>query len=343
AGALSYGCWRLVRTHQSLGHTVVLVTSGPGAEAEPFARALGIAHLLCTRLRAHDGVLTGRVAGRPLWQEGKLAAVQQFARTHEVDLGLSHVYADGDDDIVVLNGVGSPHPVNPGPRLAAYARAHGWPTIELTRRRARRGLLPLVRTVAMFTTLLLAGGAGVVAGTLRRNPRFGVDLATGLFGRIGPRLGSITIDVTGQQHTWADRPAVFFVNHQSTLVDVLVTSRLIQRGFTIVVKAEVRQIPVIGTLFALAGVAFLDRSDTYRAIAALQPAIDKLRGGISIAMAPEGTRSFTPAVGPFKKGGFHLARDAGVPIVPVVIRNAGEVMWRNALIAQKGTIDVVVH
>jgi putative phosphoserine phosphatase/1-acylglycerol-3-phosphate O-acyltransferase len=60
-------------------------------------------------------------------------------------------------------------------------------------------------------------------------------------------------------------------------------------------------------------------------------------------LAPEGTRSLSPRVGAFKKGGFHLARDAGVPIVPIVIRNAGEIMWRNARVVQEGAIEVVVH
>ena len=343
AGALFHGAWRLVRTHQNLGHTVVIVTSGTSAEVNPLARALGIEHVLSTELETDDDVITGRVAGQPLWGAGKVAAVGQFARSHDTELTLSHVYADGDDDIALLDSVGSPHPVNPAPRLAEHARAKQWPTLSFTTRSRRGNPLPLVRTTAMFATLLAAGGAGVVAGTLRRDRRAGVDLATGLFGRVAPRLGSIAIDVTGEHHAWSHRPAVFFVNHQSTLVDVLVTSRVIGRGFTIVVKAEVRQMPVIGRLFAMAGVAFLDRSDTSKAISALQPAADTLRSGTSIALAPEGTRSFTPAVGALKKGGFHLARDAGVPIVPVVIRNAGEIMWRNAMIAQKGTIEVALH
>jgi putative phosphoserine phosphatase / 1-acylglycerol-3-phosphate O-acyltransferase len=343
AGALIHGAWRLLRAHQNLGHTVVIVTSGTWAEATPLAQALDVEHVLCTRLQSDDDVLTGRVAGRPLWGAGKLAAVRQFARSHDVDLRLSHVYADGDDDIALLDSVGSPHPVNPAPRLAEHARTRQWQALSFPTRSRRGNPLPVARTTAMFATLLAAGGIGVAAGALRRNPRSGVDLATGLFGRVAPRLGSITIDVTGRHHAWSHRPAVFFVNHQSTLVDVLVTSRVIERGFTIVVKAEVRQMPVIGRLFDLAGVAFLDRSDTSKAISALQPAIDTLRSGTSIALAPEGTRSFTPAVGALKKGGFHLARDAGVPIVPIVIRNAGEIMWRNAMIAQKGTIEVALH
>ena len=89
--------------------------------------------------------------------------------------------------------------------------------------------------------------------------------------------------------------------------------------------------------------AFVDRGNTASAISALQPAVDKLRSGTSIAMSPEGTRSLTPTIGQFKKGGFHLARDAGVPIVPIVIRNAGEIMWRNARIAHSGTVEVMVH
>jgi putative phosphoserine phosphatase/1-acylglycerol-3-phosphate O-acyltransferase len=169
-----------------------------------------------------------------------------------------------------------------------------------------------------------------------------MDIATSLFGRLGGQLGNIRLEVIGEQHT-THRPAVFFINHQSTLIDAMVTSRVVQRGFTVVAKAEVKQIPVLGQLLTLADVAFVERSNTSKAISAMQPAVEKLRAGISIVLAPEGTRSLSPRVGAFKKGGFHLARDAGVPIVPIVIRNAGEIMWRNAKVAQEGTIEVVVH
>jgi putative phosphoserine phosphatase/1-acylglycerol-3-phosphate O-acyltransferase len=202
--------------------------------------------------------------------------------------------------------------------------------------------MSLVRTTGLIGGFAAAVGAGTVVGVLTNDRRGGVDLATSLFGRLAGQLGNIKVDVIGEEHT-AHRPAVFFINHQSTLVDALVTSRVVQRGFTVVAKAEVKQIPVLGQLLSLADVAFVDRSSTSKAVSALQPAVDRLRAGVSVAISPEGTRSMSPKVGAFKKGGFHMARDAGVPIVPIVIRNAGEIMWRNARVAQEGTLEVVVH
>src|SRR5204863_9659181 len=76
--------------------------------------------------------------------------------------------------------------------------------------------------------------------------------------------------------------------------------------------------------------------------AALAPAVAKLAEGISVVIAPEGTRSLTPTLGEFKTGAFHLAREAGVPVVPIAIRNAGELMWRDSLTIKPGTVQVAV-
>jgi putative phosphoserine phosphatase/1-acylglycerol-3-phosphate O-acyltransferase len=343
AGGLFHGAWRLVRAHVNKGHTVVLVASEPRFDAEPLARELGVEHILCTELEAEHGVLTGRPMSRPLAGSIKSAALREFAAREGIDLGQSHAYAHGDEDISLLETVGFPHPVKPTPTLDRYGRRNGWAALEFKGRRDNRNPVPIVRTSAMYGSLVAAAGAGFVTGVASRDRRRGVDIATWLFGRVGTSVGNIAVDVTGAENLWSQRPAVFFANHQSTLIDVLVTARILQRGFTIVAKAEVRSMPVIGTLFDLADVAFVDRGNTASAISALQPAVDKLRSGTSIAMSPEGTRSLTPTIGPFKKGGFHLARDAGVPIVPIVIRNAGEIMWRNARIAQSGTVEVAVH
>jgi putative phosphoserine phosphatase/1-acylglycerol-3-phosphate O-acyltransferase len=342
AGALHHGAWRLVRAHQNLGHTVVIATSATAMQVLPMARELGIEHVLCTRLETIDGVLTGRLAGRTLWGAGKLAAAREFARHKRIALSGCHAYANGDEDLQLLDAVGSPHPVNPERSLARHAAQRGWKTILLPGKSSRLNPLPLIRTTALMGSFAAAVGVGAVAGVLTQDRRGGVDLATSLFGRVGGAVGNIAINVIGEQHA-ARRPAVFFINHQSTLIDALVTSRVIQRGFTVVAKAELRDAPVLGPFLDMADVAFVDRTDTAKAISGLRPVVEKLRSGVSIAMAPEGTRSLSPRVGPFKKGGFHLARDAGVPIVPIIIRNAGEIMWRNATVAQEGTIEVVVH
>jgi putative phosphoserine phosphatase / 1-acylglycerol-3-phosphate O-acyltransferase len=342
AGALFYGAWRLVRAHQNRGHTVVIATSATRMQAQPMARELGIEHVLCTELETEHGVLTGGLAGRTLWGDGKAAAVKEFARRQRISLRNSHGYANGDEDVALLGAVGFPHPVNPAPVLARHAAERGWDVVRFRTKRGRLNPVALARTTALYGSFGAAVGAGAVAGVLTLDRRGGMDLATSLFGRIGGQLGNIRIEVTGEQHA-THRPAVFFINHQSTLIDALITSRVVQRGFTVVAKAAVKQVPVLGQLLTLADVAFVDRSNTSNAISAMQPAVDKLRKGISIALSPEGTRSLSPRIGAFKKGGFHLARDAGVPIVPIVIRNAGEIMWRNAKVAQEGTIEVVVH
>ncbi|HTK67976.1 MAG TPA: HAD-IB family hydrolase [Pseudonocardia sp.] len=343
AGNLFHQAWRLVKAHQKQGHTVLIATSATELQVAPLARELGVEHVLCTRLATEGGVLTGAVEGRPPWGDGKVAAVEGFAEEHGLDLAFSHGYANGDEDLPLLEAVGHPHPVNPSDELAAIAAERGWPVLRFRRVPDRFDPRPAIRTAAMYGTLLGTAGAGILAGALNNDRRLGVDLATTLFGNLAGVIGNIDFEIIGEENAWAARPAVFFINHQSTLIEYLVTSRVIRSGFTVVAKAEVKQMPVIGQLFSMAGVAFLDRANREKAIEALRPAVEKLRSGTSVVMAPEGTRSLTPKLGRFKKGGFHMAVQAGVPIVPVVIRNAGEIMWRGAKTARTGTIQVVVH
>ena len=134
---------------------------------------------------------------------------------------------------------------------------------------------------------------------------------------------------------------MFLFNHQSQL-DVLILAKLLHGGFTGVAKKELANSPGFGLMFRLADVAFVDRARPRSGGKALEPAVQKLRDGISLVIAPEGTRSPTPALGPFKKGAFHVAMQAGVPIVPIVIRNSGELMWRGARTIHSGTVQVAV-
>ena len=131
--------------------------------------------------------------------------------------------------------------------------------------------------------------------------------------------------MVGQDNLWSARPAVFLFNHQSQL-DVPVLASLLRKDFTAVAKKELATDPMFAPMGWLADVAYVDRTDSTKAQAALAPAVDALRNGTSLVIAPEGTRSPTPKLLPFKKGAFHMAMQAGVPVVPIVIRNAGELM-----------------
>jgi putative phosphoserine phosphatase/1-acylglycerol-3-phosphate O-acyltransferase len=134
---------------------------------------------------------------------------------------------------------------------------------------------------------------------------------------------------------------VFIINHQSKF-DMFLMMYLVRRGFTGVAKQEAAATPGFGTFLKMADMAFLDRSNPQKAIDALRPAVERLQQGLSVVMAPEGTRSYSPRVGRFKKGAFHMAQQARVPVVPVVIRNAAEVMGRNAQVMRPGTVQIAV-
>jgi putative phosphoserine phosphatase/1-acylglycerol-3-phosphate O-acyltransferase len=151
----------------------------------------------------------------------------------------------------------------------------------------------------------------------------------------------VKVDVVGAENLWKARPAVFLFNHQSQL-DVPVLGSLLRRDFTAVAKKELATDPVFAPMGWLADVAYVDRADATKARAALAPAVEALRNGTSLVIAPEGTRSPTPKLLPFKKGAFHVAMQARVPIVPIVIRNAGELMAPRGVLISPGTVDVAV-
>jgi HAD superfamily hydrolase (TIGR01490 family) len=129
----------IVQAHQARGHTVVLSSSALTIHAEPVARFLEIAHVLCNHFEVDDnGRLTGRIAKPVVWGRNKAAAVSQFCDTNDVELQRSYFYADGDEDAALMKLVGQPRPVNPRPGLAAAAAEHGWPVLQVTGSNGRR-------------------------------------------------------------------------------------------------------------------------------------------------------------------------------------------------------------
>jgi putative phosphoserine phosphatase / 1-acylglycerol-3-phosphate O-acyltransferase len=334
--------WKIVHAHRAMGHRIVIASSSTQVEIEPTARELDADHTLVTDLEVIDDAFTGAIRGRRLCGPAKAAAVRALAREQDLDLNESFAYSSGDDDVSFLEAVGHPMAVCPKDGLRAEARGRSWTILGLPKRSQPTALLA-ARTAAYYGSFMGGPVLAAIMGAVTRDRSAIARIGLPLGNDVGLALACIRVKVVaGEEYLTAARPCVFVFNHQSKL-DAGIVFKLLRSGFTGIAKKEARDIPVIGRILASTGVVFIDRTDTQKAIEQLAPAVAKLRDeGVSLALSPEGTRSATPRLGPFRKGAFHIAMQAGVPVVPVVIRNAGELMWRGAQLMHPGTIEVQV-
>ena len=197
-----------------------------------------------------------------------------------------------------------------------------------------RSLLALLAILPGLLTGFLVGGF-----TLDRRRAINASLRTWAW--LGPLAAGIRFDIEGAEYLDTVRPAVFVFNHQCT-IDPLLIVALLRHDIVGIAKREIRRNPVLGPAFAWADVVFVDRFDHERALEQLSPARDALARGLSVAIAPEGTRSWDAALGTFKKGAFHLAMSAGVPVVPIVFHDSQKLMPKGARLMRPGCVRVTV-
>lgn len=158
-------------------------------------------------------------------------------------------------------------------------------------------------------------------------------------------LLGVTWSVEGWDRVWPEirdgrRSAVFMPNHQSQL-DPPFLAMAVPAHPVFIAKKELLWMPVIGWAMALSGTIFIDRGSRERSVQSLKRAAQRIRDGINVLIFPEGTRTRTGELLAFKKGGFHLAADAGVPIVPIAITGAYQVLPKGTYIARPGHIRLV--
>jgi 1-acyl-sn-glycerol-3-phosphate acyltransferase len=154
------------------------------------------------------------------------------------------------------------------------------------------------------------------------------------------RTCGIRWDATYEPGLDPSRPSVYVANHQS-LLDIPALILAMPCGFRFVAKRTLLHIPIFGWAIWLAGFILIDRSDREGAIRSLARAAERVRRGTSIIIFAEGTRSADGRLQPFKKGGFVLALQAGVPIVPVSIRGGHEVLPKGSMRLRPGIFHVV--
>jgi 1-acyl-sn-glycerol-3-phosphate acyltransferase len=149
------------------------------------------------------------------------------------------------------------------------------------------------------------------------------------------RHARMDIHVRGKEHMQRGTTYVVMSNHQSHY-DVPVLFHVLGANLRMISKVELFRIPIFGEAIRQAGFIEIDRSNRARAVESLRVAKAKLASGVHVWIAPEGTRSASGALLPFKKGGFNVALEAGLPILPISIQGTREALQAKSLRTLRG-------
>ena len=205
-------------------------------------------------------------------------------------------------------------------------------------------LIAAIRSVATYVLValyvLVTGVVGMFLATVFRWKRVlylfghgGVQLACALAG--------IRYRVAGAEHLPLDRAAVYCSNHESN-VDPPILFDALHPQMHILYKHEIDQIPVLARAFRMGGFIPIDRRRKESAMRSIEQAAASLRAGNSFLIFPEGTRSRTAEMLPFKKGGFIMAIKAQVPIVPVAVQGGRAAMQTGSKVIRPVTVSIRV-
>jgi 1-acyl-sn-glycerol-3-phosphate acyltransferase len=186
----------------------------------------------------------------------------------------------------------------------------------------------LAAYVAVSLYVLLVAPPGMLVAYL-----FGAKKHLYVLGHLGVRLGlvltGIRYRVAGAEHVPRDRAAVYCANHQSN-VDPPILFDAVHPMLHILYKAELNAIPVLTRAFRFGGFIAVDRRNKEAAMRSIEAGAQSIRSGNSFLIFPEGTRSKTAELLPFKKGGFIMAIKAHAPIVPVAVQGGRAAMQRGS-------------
>src|SRR6266508_1550910 len=154
------------------------------------------------------------------------------------------------------------------------------------------------------------------------------------------RLSGVKVRVIGRELVDPNQTYVFVANHWSYL-DAAPLFAFTGRRMGMVAKKELLNAPILGYGMGFVNVIAIDRSNRDRAVESLKAATERLRAGISFGVCPEGTRAKPGEMLSFKKGAFHMAAQAGVPIAPIALKNTDKLMGKGMGEAWPGTIEMV--
>ena len=149
----------------------------------------------------------------------------------------------------------------------------------------------------------------------------------------------VGVEVSGLEQIDLRRSYVWMSNHQSAF-DVVAIVATIPVSWRFVAKRELTWIPLFGWVLRVGGHVIVDRADRERSVASLRQAVRRVESGTHVIVFPEGTRSSTGRLREFKSGGFHLAIQAGVPIVPVTVSGSRQIAPARSLRIESGRMRI---
>lgn len=195
----------------------------------------------------------------------------------------------------------------------------------------------LVTYVAIVAYIAVAGPLGLFVGVVLRWKRGLYALGHGGVW-LALTLAGIRYRVTGREHV--PRQAVVFCSNHESNVDPPVLFQALHPRLHILYKAELHRFPLMGTIFDVGGFVPIDRGDREKALASIARGAAALRAGNSFLIFPEGTRSRTGHLLPFKKGGFIMALEAQAPIVPVAVQGGRAAMRKGSAFVRPVRVSV---
>jgi len=193
--------------------------------------------------------------------------------------------------------------------------------------------------VVLLVTMILAVVCIWAAVFSRRE---GPTVIMRAWGKIILWLYGVRLKVETKEALRPDRPAIYMSNHAS-MIDIPVLVAALPMHFRFIYKKSLSYIPLVGQAMLLMAMVPIDRANRERAVKSLRRAGVLVKKGIDLIIFPEGTRTRSGELLPFKKGGFLLAIQENIDIVPISLSNSQELAGRNSVLASPGTIEVVVH
>lgn len=151
-------------------------------------------------------------------------------------------------------------------------------------------------------------------------------------------ISMVRVKVKGLENV-LNEPAIYAANHASQL-DIPIICTSINRPMFFIGKVELKKIPILSQYMKIVGMIFVDRKNRERSMASMRTAIQDIQGGKSIAAFPEGTRTKTGELLPFKKGVFTISKEGRIPIVPIAVIGSAKVLASGSFFLRPATVEI---